>query len=285
MTATLPGSGMDAWRSQSRKQSYAASVPAPPGGNSPWARAYGLQIKQLIERHAARAPRSLQVHLGPSELGIRCHRRVVGRMTAEPRTNHVSHIWPALIGTAVHAELAQALQNENARIGKQRFLTELRVAPVPDHAGSTDAFDYYDGTLLDWKVLGPTSMAKVASADGPSYQYKVQLLLYWLGALVAGLPVRRIALIALPRTAANLDGLYVWGHEPGPEDAELVAEVLRVTALRQQMAREILARRLTINDIPVTPGDECFLCPLFRPQAARDLGPGCPGTSIGQGSL
>src|ERR1051325_7327805 len=178
MTATLPGSGMDAWRSQSRRQSYAASVPAPPGGNTPWARAYGLQIKQLIERHAARAPRSLQVHLGPSELGIRCHRRVVGRMTAEPRTNHVAHIWPALIGTAVHPELAQALQNENARLGRDGSLAERRVGPVPVHAGSADAFDYYDGTLLDWKVLGPTSMAKIASADGPSYQYKVQLLLY-----------------------------------------------------------------------------------------------------------
>src|SRR6476661_5278696 len=106
MTATLPGSGMDAWRSQSRKGAYAASVPAPPGGNTPWARAYGLQIKQLIERQASRAPRSLQVHLGPSELGVHCHRSVVGRMTAEPRTNHVSHPWPAIIGTAVHAWLA-----------------------------------------------------------------------------------------------------------------------------------------------------------------------------------
>jgi hypothetical protein len=285
MTATLPGSGMDAWRSQSRKGAYAASVPAPPGGNNDWSRTYGTEIKRLIERQAARAPRSMQAHLGPSELGEPCARQVVGKMIAEPSTNHVLSLWPAILGTAAHAWLAQALQDENARIGMQRFLAEMRVAPDPDHPGTTDFYDRVTQTTGDWKVLGPTTLAKIAR-DGPSFQYRVQLLLYWLGCLIAGLPVRRIALIALPRTAATLDGMYVWSHEPGPEDAALVAEVLRVTAARRQLAAAILRREITLNDIPITPSsDSCRYCPLFRPQAARDLGPGCPGTSIGQGSL
>jgi len=286
-TALPPGGGMAAWREQSgRKASYAASVPVAPGGNTPWARAYGSEIKKLIERQAARAPRSLQVHLGPSELGTRCHRQIVGKMIGTPRTNHVSHFWPAIIGTATHAWLAQALLDENARLGRERFLAELRVAPVPQHAGSTDAFDWDDGTLIDWKVLAPTSMDKIRSPDGPPYRYKVQLLLYWLGALLAGLPVQRIAIVALPRTTPNLDTMYVWAHEPGPEDAALVAEVLAVTALRQKMATAILTGHMRLEDIPITPSnDECYFCPLWRPQSARDGGAGCPGTSIGQGSL
>ncbi len=50
---------MDAWRAQSsRKSAYTASVPTAPGGNTPWAQSYGTEIRQLIERQVARAPRS-----------------------------------------------------------------------------------------------------------------------------------------------------------------------------------------------------------------------------------
>jgi hypothetical protein len=93
-------------------------------------------------------------------------------------------------------------------------------------------------------------------------------------------------LVAYPRTAATLDGMYVWEHVPGPDDAALLAEVLRITVIRRQIAAEILAGRMALSQVPITPSDEeCFWCPFFRPQSARDLGPGCPGTSIGQGSL
>ena len=282
----LPRGGLDAWRDQgSRKQAYAASVPTMPGGNTAWARAYGTEIKQLVERQARRAPRSVQVHIGPSELGSRCHRQIVGKLVAVAPTNHVLSLWPAILGTAAHAWLAQAFEDENARIGAERFLTEMRVTPIPGHGGTTDLYDRAWEAVADHKVLGPTSLAKIASGKGPSRLYRVQLLLYFLGCLNAGLPAKRIVLIAYPRTAASLDGLYVWEHIPGPEDAALLAEVLRDTALRKQLAAEILARRMTLEQVPITPGDECAFCSQFRPQAARDMGPGCPGTSIGQGSL
>jgi hypothetical protein len=282
----IPASGMDAWRAQSsRKSAYAASVPAMPGGNTPWAQQYGSEIKKLIERQAARAPRSVQVHLGPSELGSSCHRQIVGKLVAVAPTNHVKHFWPAILGTAAHAWLAQAFEDENARIQVQRFLTELSVTPVPGHSGTTDLYDRFWEAVVDHKVLGPSSLAKISSGKGPSRLYRVQLLLYFLGCLNAGLPAKRIVLIAYPRTAATLDGLYVWEHIPGPEDAALLAEVLRDTELRKKLAREVLSRRMTLEQVPITPGEDCIWCDQFRPQAARDLGPGCPGTSIGQGSL
>lgn len=254
-------SGMAAWQEQGgRKASYAASVPTAPGGNTDWARAYGTEIRQLIHRQAARAPRSLQAHIGPSEMGEPCARQVVGKMIAEPSTNHVPSLWPAIIGTSVHAWLAIALQDENARVGRQRFLSEMRVTPDPEHPGTTDFYDWETQTTGDWKCLGPTSMAKI-TRNGPSFQYRVQLLLYWLGCLIAGLPVRRIALVALPRAAATLDGMYVWSHEPGPEDAALVAGVLQVTAARRQLAAAIQRRELTLSDIPITPSsDSCLYC-------------------------
>ncbi len=276
MTVSTTSGAMAAWQDQGMAAWNAG--PPPVSANVAWAADYGREIKAIIKRQSDRAPRSNQVHLGPSELGSVCDRQVVGKMIAEPGTNHISDGWPAIIGTSVHAWLARALEDENARIGVQRFLAELRVAPVPEHPGTTDVFDYATGIVGDWKVLGETSLAKIQSADGPSRRYKVQLLLYWLGCLLAGLPATRIALIALPRTAPTLDKMYVWGCEPGPEEIALLQEVLRVTAVRRQIAARILEGTMHLNQVPITPDSyECFTCPFYRPQAAHDGGPGCPG--------
>jgi len=101
-------------------------------------------------------------------------------------------------GTSVHAWLAEAFNRENARIGRRRWLTELRVAPTDEHPGSTDLYDVDEQAVVDWKDLGPTSLAKIKSGRIPRH-YHVQLLLYGLGCLRAGLPVRRVVLVALPR--------------------------------------------------------------------------------------
>ena len=271
------------WQAQMSRTGQAAwsGGPAPVNANVPWAAEFGAELRALIRRQQDRAPRSIQAHLGPSELGSECDLQVIGKMVAAPRTNHVADLWPSIIGTAVHAWLAVALEDENARIGLQRFLAEIRVAPVPEHPGTADGYDTFTYTTLDWKILGPTSMAKIASPAGPSRRYKVQLLLYFLGLWAAGYRPRRIALVALPRTAPTLDQMYVWGCEPGPAEVALLAEVLRVTAWRRQMAAAILQGTMTLSQIRPTPdNDECFTCPLYRPQAAYDTGPGCPGTAL-----
>lgn len=274
-------SGMTAWQDQGGR----APASSQPNGNSLWAQAYAREIRDLIHRQANRAPRSVQAHLGPSELGVECHRQVIGKMVGPlfpntKKTNHVADPWPSIIGTAVHAWLATALEDENARIGLIRFLAELRVAPVPQHAGTTDFYDHIEQTVGDWKCLGPTTMAKIRSPSGPPRKYRVQLLLYWLGILVMGYPAVRIALIALPRTAPSLDNMYVWECQPSEADLDLLAEVLRITSVRRDIAAEILKGNVRIEDVPITPdSDECYFCPFFRPQAFYDGGPGCPGTT------
>jgi hypothetical protein len=115
----------------------------------------------------------------------------------------------------------------------------------------------------------------------------VQLLLYGLGYHRLGLPVRRVVLAANPRTAASLDGLYVWERaftdEHGqvlPDVVELITEVFEQTAHRRAYAEQIVAGRIGLTDVPSSPSsDECFFCPFYRPQAARDSGPGCPGSA------
>jgi hypothetical protein len=266
---------------------FMAAAPARLNGSSPWASRYAVELRRVFTEHAERAPRSLQLHLGPSELGVACDRQVVGKMAGQAKTNHVYDPWPSIVGTACHAWAADAFTADNVRSNVLRWVAEQRVTPHPDHPGTADLYDAVELAVVDHKFLGETTMAKVRAPGGPSRKYVVQLLLYGLGYLLLGLSVRRVVLAAYPRTAATLDGLYVWERaltgDDGqllPENAQLITEVFEQTAVRQQLALEVHAGRLSINQIPLTPdSDECFFCPFYRPQSARDGGVGCPGTA------
>lgn len=261
-------------------------------GSSPWAAAYAVELKRVFLEHAARAPRTLQQHLGPSELGVECDRQVVGKMAALPTTNHVADPWPSIVGTACHAWAEEAFSAANLRDGVMRWLTEHRVTPHPDHPGTADLYDGFEQAVVDHKFLGASSLAKVRKS--PPRKYRRQLLLYGLGYLKLGLPVRRVVLAAYPRTEASLDGLYVWEYDvddkPHPftdESGQLTPPVLAEledtfaeTTKRRAMADELLAGRLRIMDVPAEAStDECYFCPFYRPQAARDGLGGCPGTA------
>jgi hypothetical protein len=266
---------------------FMAAAPAPLNGSSPWASRYAAELRRVFHEQAARAPRSLQLHLGPSELGVNCDRQVAGKMAGQPHTNHISDPWPSIVGTACHAWAADAFTADNTRHGLLRWVAEQRVTPHPDHPGTADLYDAVEQAVVDHKFLGESSMAKVRASSGLSRKYVVQLVLYGLGYLALGLPVRRVVLAAYPRTAASLDGLYVWERaltgDDGqllPENSQLITEVFAQTATRQEYAKQLHSGQLSLNDIPFTPdSDECYFCPFYRPQSAKDGGVGCPGTA------
>ncbi|HEY2086405.1 MAG TPA: hypothetical protein VGH54_10335 [Mycobacterium sp.] len=259
---------------------FMSTAPAPLNGSSAWASRYAAELRRVFTEHAARAPRSLQSHLGPSELGEPCDRQVAGKMARLPATNHVLDPWPSIVGTACHAWAADAFTADNVRHNVLRWVAEQRVTPHPDHPGTADLYDAAEQAVVDHKFLAESSMAKVRSANGPSRKYVVQLVLYGEGYRRMGLPVRRVVLAAYPRTASSLDGLYVWERTYTSADDLLLQEVFAQTAHRQQLAEQLINGRLSLNDIPLTPdSDSCYFCPFYRPQSARDGGPGCPGTA------
>lgn len=258
---------------------FMSAAPAPLNGSSPWASRYAAELRRVVVEHAARAPRSLQLHLGPSELGVVCDRQVAGKMAGLPSTNHVMDPWPSVVGTAIHAWLAEAFTADNARHNLLRWVAEQRVTPHDNHPGTADLYDAVEQTVVDHKCLAESSMAKIRAAGGPPRHYVVQLLLYGLGYRRLGLPVRRVALAAYPRQASSLDGLYVWEREYSPADDQLIQEVFAQTATRQEYAKQLHAGRLSLTDIPLTPdSDVCYFCNFYRPQSAKDGLYGCPGT-------
>jgi hypothetical protein len=254
--------------------------PAMPGGSSAWASAYGFELRDIIVRQAHRQPRSVQRHLGPSELGSVCDRQVISKMCGEPVTNHVNDPWPSVVGTAVHAWLAEKFENENRLSGVQRWLTEQRVIPHPAYPGTSDVYDAVTRTTVDWKILGPTSLAKLQRPEGPPQRYVVQLLLYAWGWRNAGYRVDRVAICGLPRTASSLAEMYVWDRYLTPADDQAVIGILQLTEARRAAAQLVLNGQVPITQIKRTPGsDECYFCSYYRPEAARTGGPGCPGHS------
>ena len=264
--------------------SFMQAAPPSLNGNTPWAQRYAKTLRGVLEDAAARAPRQVQQHLGPSELGVKCDRQVAGKLAALPVTNHVVDPWPSIRGTALHAWAADAFTADNLRYGYVRWLAEQRVTPHPDHPGTADLYDAAELSVVDHKFLGESSMTKVKKA--PPRKYKVQLLLYGLGYINLGLPVHRVVLAAYPTTASSLDGMYVWEHETSydGEDGELLRYVFEQTAYRKNWAEHILASpnpEMALRDVPADTGEdrdqECYFCPFYRPQVSRDAGYGCPG--------
>lgn len=250
-------------------------------GNSPWAQRYAGTLRSTLEAYAERMPRNVQRHLGPSEIGVECDRQVVGKLVGLPKTNHITDPWPSMVGTALHKYASDAFDWANTQLAKPRWLTEARVVPHDEHPGMADLYDADEFALVDHKFLGPTTLAHVRRDEGPPRKYVVQLLLYGLGYRRIGFPVRRVVLAAYPRTAASLDGLFVWDHELTAADDVLIGEVFAQLHTRKWLAHLLAEGRLSFDQVPMTPdSDECYFCPFYRRQAANETTViGCPGTA------
>lgn len=253
-------------------------------GNTPFAVAYAREMRGFVEQHANGSARSLQKALGPSEVGHQCHRQVAGKLAQLPTINHVSDPWPSIVGTSLHAWLADCLTAANERLGRVRFLAEHRVTPTgfEGHPGTGDGYDADTESVIDHKALGDTSMGKLKQHGAPRH-YFVQTLLYARGFRALGLPVRRVVLLAWPRTRSTLDAMYVWEHELTAEDDDFLDSVIAPELeYRKQWAVALLTGAAQLNDVPMDTTDECHFCGFYRPASARDGLPGCPGHTAGR---
>jgi hypothetical protein len=244
------------------------SIPAPPSGTA----ALAEDIRGVVIDAARRAPRSQQTALGPSEIGEACARKLSYKLMAHTEYNAGSDPWPSIVGTAVHAWLADAFLAVNERLGRIRYLVEQRLTIRDGLTGTCDLYDVDRGMVIDHKVPGTTSMTKTKK-DGPSPTYRAQAHLYGLGYARLGLPVRDVALALYPR-GGMLSGLWIWS-QPYDETVALQALARHDAILEAACALDVAHHPERYRQIPRTVGHACTYCPYWRP--GRDTGDGCPG--------
>ncbi|MFT2016327.1 hypothetical protein ACMA1D_10855 [Streptomyces sp. 796.1] len=206
--------------------------------------------------------RSAQTHLGPSEIGTPCDRRLAMTLLDMPPVNPGGDGWAAFLGTCTHEGLARMLQWADAGTG--RYATELPLtfpsALVPRGTG-----DVLDRTLClfgDHKVMGQWSLNRLRT-KGPPPVYRTQVHVYAHGARLMGETVDHVAIIGWPRYGATLDDLYVWTepYDPTvPRDA--LARVDRIATAAQALTGHGFPNQMVTQ---FDTADDCRYCPFHAP--------------------
>lgn len=154
-----------------------------------------LLLHVLHSKDASR-DRSKQTQVGPSEIGG-CRRKVWYRLNAQPETNDNQSKLAAIMGTAIHAAIEEAIGAIDPE-GKE-YLVETEVA-YGDMKAHVDLFVPSTGAVIDWK----TSKIKNLSYF-PSNQQRWQVQVYGYLLSKNGYEVKTVNLVAIARDGAEKD--------------------------------------------------------------------------------
>jgi hypothetical protein len=236
------------------------------------------ELLGIIEHATRNGDRSQQTRIGPSELGIGCLRRIGHTIAATPKVNDDADRWLPTIGTAVHAWLADLfdmLEPHGVEARDQRWQVERKVTTGVIHGtdidGTCDLYDRQTRTVVDWKIVGPSSLKRYRSS-GPGEQYRIQAHAYGQGWVNAGQPVEHVAVMFLPRSGALRDAHY-WTE---PFDPSVAA----AAHLRASKVAALVADNPANVALLPTAEAFCANCPWFQ-AGATDLTTACPGDAAG----
>lgn len=244
----------------------------------PAAQKLKTELIDIIRWADSQNPRSAQKELGPSEIGTPCVRRLAYRLAEIEPVNTGFDPWAAIVGTAIHAWLDQAISMWCAEHGGTCDWLNEKALPFGEFAkGRSDLFQVSSGTVIDHKGAGPDVMRKVRR-DGPPPGYVAQVQLYGLGYATLGYDVKRVGLAFYPR-AGWLKDMYVWVTEYDQDVANGFIERMYATA-RILHGLNIIESPHRWEQIDATPSNDCGFCSMYDPGRDAERGAddtGCPG--------
>lgn len=230
------------------------------------------ELRGMLTEHDANSARSLQTAIGPSEIGVPCDRQLGMRLHSIPERPDARVPWAPIQGTAIHAYLAEMLHAHNRILGRQRWLVEERVWPDEWISGRGDVYDLDHDMVIDWKLVGDTSLYRYRKQMRP--QYRAQAHLYGLGHERAGRTPRHVRLVFLHRSH-DYDKSFEWTEPYDHDLAEAALERLyRVMTLLDDL--QVADVPAMWGAVPSLPTPDCRWCRYFRPGKPAD-GTGCPG--------
>lgn len=164
-------------------------------------------IDALIAVDDAR-PRSRQIAIGVSGLGD-CRRKIWHINRGDIGTNPTRRL-PAILGTAIHAAIEQAMASDTALIEKRIEVEGLPPATI-------DYFDTATGEVVDWKTI------KLSGRDYfVSQQKRWQIQVYGYLLEKSGYEVNTVTLVGIPRDGIE-DDIIVYSE---PYDAKIAEEAI-----------------------------------------------------------
>jgi hypothetical protein len=163
-------------------------------------------VNALIDADNQR-PRSLQKAIGVSSLGD-CRRKVWHTVNGDVGTNETKRL-AAIMGTAIHASIEQAFNNNDAMIEHRVEIDDLPPATI-------DYFDPINGEVVDWKTI------KMSGRDYfVTKQKRWQIQTYGYLLTRDGYDVKTVTLVGIPRDGTE-DDIIVYS-EPYDETVALNA--------------------------------------------------------------
>lgn len=236
----------------------------------------------LLWSESAR-PRSQQVNIGPSELGVDCDRQLAYRVAGLTGPNEGrADPWPGFVGSAIHARMEEAIRGYLAAHPRApRWAIEQWVQADPLIRGKADY--NRDNLLVDIKSASTDGIANIRK-EGPTRRYRVQQMVYAKGLRDAGRLIEYICLLYVPRSGWLRDA-YVWAE---PYDEALALESLGRPYRLAQTLREldVTGHPNRWDRIPATPSYMgCQYCPMWDKYLPSELGAtdkSCPGYQGGK---
>ena len=229
-------------------------------------------LRGILIDHEANSARSRQKRIGPSEIGVSCQRALAYKLAGAPEQPDLRVPWAPIQGTATHAYIADALTAHNAILGRERWIVEQKVWPDDEISGSGDAYDADTGTVIDWKLVGDTSIAKYRKEMRP--EYRIQAHLYGLGHERAGRDVLWVRIVCLSR-GWDYGKSWEWTEPYDPDIARQALTRLRATEELIDVL-DVAGNPAMWGAVPATPNKECRYCRFYRPNTPAD-DTGCPG--------
>lgn len=245
------------------------------------------ELGHVLIAYDASRPRSKQTNLGPSELGHPCDQQIVRKIAGLPRRPVTAPAWAPLQGTAMHAQMEHVVAYWNQAVGYRRWYAEdelvvdVGTRTVPPIIGAGDAYDRDYDMVVDWKLVGVSTLNKVRQAQQRQLdldkqvpaQYRKQAHLYGYGHLRKGRAVQYVRLVFLARTHKYADSLE-W-TEPFDVDTALDCITRYHELYDLAMALDIANKPEGLTLINKDTSD-CDFCP-FRNPTANSAEQGCRG--------
>ncbi len=257
-------------------------IEEPVEGVDPFSVLLKQQLTEIILWQAKRNPREWQVNIGPSEIGNPCDRHIGYRLVDVPGVNVEFDPWASIVGTAIHSWLDKAVTewvDNSTNPDHRMWITETELSLNEIVTGHADLYSGWHEAVIDWKTAGKDVMQKVLR-DGPPDGYRIQTHIYGYMFEKAGYPVKKVALVFLPR-AGLIKNMYVWSADYSRTVAETAL------ARMSEIARRVLDLEVLTEghghrweQLEATPGNHCGFCPWYDPGRDPERGAdatGCPG--------